>query len=300
MGNTIGAVAPPHGPSSVTEVIPKLAKCMTSKTRGYCFTLNNYTDDEEQQLQQLGRQVQYLVYGRERGGEANTPHLQGYIHFNSPTSFNRAKELLPRAHVERRRGTIDQAIEYCKKDQDVHEEGRRPLSREARGAAGRDELKLIIQHARDGNIDWIAEHHPKWFLTHYSRLKELKLRQPRILEGDLTNEWWVGPTGSGKSRLLWEQYPNHYHKQLNKWWDGYNDEETVAIEEWCPKNECTGSQLKIWADRYPFSAQIKGGTLLKIRPTRLIVLSNYEMEECFPNEADLLPLKRRFTIKRFI
>ena len=66
------------------------------------------------------------------------------------------------------------------------------------------------------------------------------------------------------------------------------------------QNECTGSQLKIWADRYPFSAQIKGGTLLKIRPTKLIVLSNYEMEECFPNEADLLPLKRRFTIKRFI
>ena len=115
MGNTIGAVAPPHGPPQSQELIPKFAQCMTSKTRGYCFTLNNYTDDEEQQLQQLGRQVQYLVYGRERGGEANTPHLQGYIHFNSPTSFNRAKELLPRAHVERRRGTIDQAIEYCKK-----------------------------------------------------------------------------------------------------------------------------------------------------------------------------------------
>ena len=144
---------------------------MTSKTRGYCFTLNNYTDDEEQQLQQLGRQVQYLVYGRERGGEANTPHLQGYIHFNSPTSFNRAKELLPRAHVERRRGLSIKRLNTAKKDQDVHEEGRRPLSREARGAAGRDELKLIIQHARDGNIDWIAEHHPKWFLTHYSRLK---------------------------------------------------------------------------------------------------------------------------------
>ena len=119
-------------------------------------------------------------------------------------------------------------------------------------------------------------------------------------KGILQTNGGVGPTGSGKSRLLWEQYPNHYHKQLNKWWDGYNDEETVAIEEWCPKNECTGSQLKIWADRYPFSAQIKGGTLLKIRPTKLIVLSNYEMEECFPNEADLLPLKRRFTIKRFI
>ena len=72
MGNTIGAVALPMDPPQSQELIPKFAQCMTSKTRGYCFTLNNYTDDEEQQLQQLGRQVQYLVYGRERGGEANT------------------------------------------------------------------------------------------------------------------------------------------------------------------------------------------------------------------------------------
>jgi len=73
----------------------------------------------------------------------------------------------------------------------------------------------------------------------------------------------------------------------------------VAIEEWSPKNECTGAYLKIWADRYPFTAQIKGGSLTKARPIKLIVLSNYSIEDCFPDARDYEPLKRRFTVIEF-
>ena len=147
------------------ELIPKFAQCMTSKTRGYCFTLNNYTDDEEQQLQQLGRQVQYLVYGRERGGRSQ--YLIYKVTSTSSTAQQASTEPKSYYRVHMSKDVEGLSIKRLNtaKDQDVHEEGRRPLSREARGAAGRDELKLIIQHARDGNIDWIAEHHPKWFLT---------------------------------------------------------------------------------------------------------------------------------------
>lgn len=74
----------------------------------------------------------------------------------------------------------------------------------------------------------------------------------------------------------------------------------MAIEEWSPKNECTSSQLKIWADRYPFCAEIKGGTLQKIRPLKIIVLSNYSIDECFENSQDLEPIKRRFKVKQFL
>lgn len=94
-------------------------------------------------------------------------------------------------------------------------------------------------------------------------------------------------------------YPDHYAKELNKWWDGYEGQDVVAIEEWCPKNECTASFLKIWADRYPFPAQIKGGSLRQIRPKKVIVLSNYEMEQCFLSTEDLDPMKRRFKVVRF-
>ena len=81
---------------------------------------------------------------------------------------------------------------------------------------------------------------------------------------------------------------------LNKWWDGYDDQPVVIIEEWSPKNEVTASALKIWADRYPFTAQIKGGVLQKIRPTKLIVISNYRLNDCFPDSRDGDPIARRF------
>lgn len=94
-------------------------------------------------------------------------------------------------------------------------------------------------------------------------------------------------------------YPDHYAKELNKWWDGYCDEGVVAIEEWAPKNECTASFLKVWADRYPFPAQIKGGSLKKIRPTKIIVLSNYTIDQCFERQEDREPIKRRFKVVHF-
>jgi len=68
----------------------------------------------------------------------------------------------------------------------------------------------------------------------------------------------------------------------------------VIIEEWSPKNEVTASALKIWADRYPFTAQIKGGVLQKIRPAKIIVISNYRLSDCFPDARDADPIARRF------
>jgi len=116
-----------------------------------------------------------------------------------------------------------------------------------------------------------------------------------IVPGDTQNEWWYGATGTGKSRLAWEKYGEIcYQKMLNKWWDGYDAQPIVIIEEWSPKNEVTASALKIWADRYPFTAQIKGGVLQKIRPVKLIVISNYRLVDCFPDSRDAEPIARRF------
>ena len=123
--------------------------------------------------------------------------------------------------------------------------------------------------------------------------------EARPLEGDLQHEWWVGPSGTGKSRLLWELYPKHFAKALSKWWDGYRHQEVVAIEEWSPKNDLTASALKKWADRYPFPGEIKGGCLQGLRPKKIIVLSNYTPEQCFLNQEDLGPILRRFTVIKF-
>ena len=42
-----------------------------------------------------------------------------------------------------------------------------------------------------------------------------------------------------------------------------------------------------------FTAETKGGTIPSCRPEYIIVTSNYSIAECFPEENDYLPLKRR-------
>lgn len=267
-----------------------------SKTRDYCFTINNPTIEDDLELEILKEHCEYFIYGQETG-ESGTPHYQGFVTFKHPVTLQRVKNLLSRAHLERRRGTKAQAIQYCEKDGDFIEYGNRPETRTT------DKKKMwrdIIQWSEEGNIDKIKEEYPHAYFLHYKKIQDLRQRSLGILQGQLENEWWVGPTGTGKSQRLWQLYPTHYAKALNKWWDGYEDEDVVAIEEFHPgAGEYLGHFVKIWADRYPFSPEIKGGTLKKIRPQKIIVLSNYEIEDCFKEEKDLLPIKRRFKVVHF-
>ncbi|CAB4069261.1 unnamed protein product [Lepeophtheirus salmonis] len=92
-----------------------------------CFTLNNYTNDEqiaiEDFLDQHADDLIYAIVGEEYGLNG-TLHLQGYIHFK--TSYLRASSgilrywrSLPglgRAHIEDSRGSDYANKEYCEKD----------------------------------------------------------------------------------------------------------------------------------------------------------------------------------------
>lgn len=267
-----------------------------ARSRGWCFTVNNPTLGDELGLSELKEAADYVIYGEEVG-ESGTPHYQGYAHFKFPQTLTRVRGLLERAHWEPQRGTTNQAIEYCKKDGHFHESGEPPKSA---GDKSKELWRAVIAAAERGDMEWIKCEQPGIYLRFHERLRTLRTRTPTILRGSvLPHEWWYGPTGTGKSRTVWDLYPAHFQKELNKWWDGYEDEDVVVIEEWSPKNECTASFLKIWADRYPFTGQIKGGTLHKIRPKKIIVTSNYTIEECFPDPQDHLPLLRRFKVKHF-
>lgn len=88
----------------------------SSSLRKVCFTLNNYTDLELTTLLQEFSKYHYII-GKEVG-ENGTPHLQGYIEFGNPLKFRTVKRLLPRAHIERAKGSKLQNITYCSKDGD--------------------------------------------------------------------------------------------------------------------------------------------------------------------------------------
>lgn len=222
-----------------------------------------------------------------------TPHLQGFVQFINPASFATVKQLIGQnAHVEARRGSVKSAIAYCQKDGDWCHKGT-PTRLLTNKESQLQKWTTCIELAEQGRLTEIKINYPCEYIRYFKTFCSLQKGSNSILH-ELQNEWWYGPTGTGKSRTVWEKYPDHYQKELNKWWDNYTGQDTVVIEEWCPKNECTASHLKIWSDRYPFTAQIKGGTLQRIRPNKIIITSNYSIDQCFSNQEDALPIKRRF------
>ncbi len=92
-------------------------KTKPTRSRKWCFTLNNYTDEEYTSITNYCKKSK-LTYciGKELGKDKKTPHLQGYIEYKNPVSFNTLKKLLPKAHIEKARGTKAQNFDYCSKD----------------------------------------------------------------------------------------------------------------------------------------------------------------------------------------
>lgn len=97
-----------------------------SRNRNYCFTLNNYQDNQVQQIKELGG-VNYIGFGYEVAPSTGTPHLQGYINFSNSKTFSAVKKLLPDGcHIEVCKGLPSQNMTYCEKEGNFWESGTRP------------------------------------------------------------------------------------------------------------------------------------------------------------------------------
>lgn len=90
------------------------------KARNYCITINNPMEQDILKFKNFNN-CKY-IYQLEQGNEEKTKHLQGYLMFKNPTYFNSIKKQLPRAHIEKARGTKKQNIQYCTK-QDTRIDG---------------------------------------------------------------------------------------------------------------------------------------------------------------------------------
>jgi len=110
----------------------------------WCYTFNNYTDEDVVRVQGLIDGVEYHVYGKEVG-ESGTPHLQGFIKFKERKRPLAVKKLISeRIHLEYAHHP-DNAVTYCKKaDADYFEYGTYT------GAGKRsdiDQFKAYVQQA---------------------------------------------------------------------------------------------------------------------------------------------------------
>lgn len=102
-------------PSRSTRIgnTKQCAKRITA-SKLWCFTLNNYTNEEVNTLKEKLMSDLY-VFGYEVG-ESGTPHIQGFVKFSKATRPLEKLSSLPRIHWEKCKGTEKQNITYCTKD----------------------------------------------------------------------------------------------------------------------------------------------------------------------------------------
>jgi len=265
-------------------------KNVMGRSRGFCFTWNNYPNDHEDRLQ---FEAKYLVYGREVG-ESGTPHLQGYVYFNDGKTLASVRRLLPGSHVETAK-TISAAIEYCKKDGDFVERGQPPVDPVKKGRVEQLRWEAAWESAKKGMLEEIPA---DIRIRQYSAIKRIGkdyMSLPGLLHSPC-GVWIHGESGSGKTSTVFKKYPDLFTKNASKWWDGYQGQEVVLLDD-CGHGEAVwiGRFLKIWSDKYPFIGECKGSSV-SIRPKKFIVTSQYTIESLFNDKETQDALIRRFII----
>jgi len=276
---------------TITIFEKKMSQAARPQGLHWCFTINNPSSATDDALRSIP--VDYMIVGKEICPTTSTPHYQGYLKLKTKARLSALKKLLPTAHLELRKGTVAQAIDYCKKEGDYAETGNVPEEQTSKATAVRKrEFEVAFDLAKRDLVDQIE---PEMQIKYLKTLKALAddHRAPCTEAADTTGVWIWGPPGVGKSRYARDTYPDLYLKLANKWWDHYGGESHVLLEDLDPKTtEYLTHHLKLWTDRYPFKAEYKGGAK-DIRPDTIIITSNFSPEECFPNHSDLLAIRRR-------
>lgn len=264
---------------------------MAKKVRNYCFTINNYTEDDIQWGERLftKEKIKYLCMGREIG-ESGTPHIQGFIIFNNPRVFNTTVKLHDRWHLEICKGTAKQNEEYCKKDGDFIEFGEAPKQ-----SGKRTDIDEIREAVLDGkgmkDICTIAKSYQAM------RYGETLLKYTEKKRNWVTQVYWLwGPTGAGKTQKAFEMCEGEdvwvSGKNL-KWWEGYDSQKYVIIDD-LRGDFCTYHEMLRILDRYEYRIECKGGSR-QLLATHIIITSCYHPEQVWKTVEDKGQLLRRIT-----
>lgn len=249
---------------------------MANRTRNWCATLNNWTDEELAHICSKADECKYAIIGKEKGAEG-TPHLQMYLSFRSYKSFDAVGKIVgPRAHLEPARGDPLSNFKYCSKDGDFIEIGTRPSGKGKRNDL--EEVKEIL--AAGGGLKRVIDRTSSLPAIKYA--KEIQPYMERKRTEKPTVIWIYGRSGIGKTRKaieLCQDSPYWISHGSLQWFDGYDGEEIVLFDDF-RESHCKFEYLLRLLDRYPMMVPIKGG-FRQWRPDVIFVTSRWHPCMCF-------------------
>jgi len=265
------------------------AKRNNDRYRNFCFTINNPTDDDKSKVAQLP--ASYTVYGEEIGEKSGTPHLQGYCELTKQTRFKKLKLLLPRAHIEKRRGTAEQAAKYCKKDGVYTETG--TISNPGK----RNDISNLYDAMKEGKSNYeLQEIDCSTYARYYKAMGHMRFNWQSATQKDYQHVEVIilhGTAGSGKTRACLEFDPDLYQVTRDgDWWCGYNGQSTILFDDYY--GNIKYDRFLRLLDGYRFMLSVKGSQTWK-NWTTVLITSNTAPHQWYTQ--GLTPaLARRFTL----
>jgi len=273
-----------------------------SRGRRVCFTA--YTDEEPT----FGGNCTYLVYQRESGDEKHREHWQGYAEFKSAKSLKAVQKTcgIPNAHLENAGGTATEAAEYCMKDDtrmpdtDFKEHGERMPDQEQGKRNDILELRDVAMKA-SSKTELLVNDDAMPSLAKYGRFADmcmmagLKKRTREFREVEVIIHY--GKSGAGKTRKAYETGAHIIDLEKNEWWDGYDGEDTILIDEF-DGSQCTLTRMLRLLDGYQCRLPIKGG-FTYAQWTKVYITSNLHPDKWLWNGSieQMRGFERRVTQK---
>ena len=236
-----------------------------------------------------GSKATYAVGQLEKGEETEHPHIQFFLNFKNKARISAITKVNKKVHCEKVL-VNNGADKYCMKEE-TRVEGPIEFGVKPVQVNKKVDWEQVWQKAKEGKLEEI----PASIRTvHYNKLKAIAKDNMSFKDCDHLRGIWIwGEAGAGKSRWARAQSKSIYPKLCNKWWDGYQGEEVVVMDDFMPEHKVLCQQLKIWADRYDCILETKGGAA-HAQYQWLIVTSQYSIEEIFSDDRDRAALQRRF------
>jgi hypothetical protein len=217
----------------------------------------------------IPHEMRYLVWQYEICPDTERIHVQGYVEWIRSKNLRQVKTRLgQRAHCEARKGTREQARDYCKKDEsravDHNDEPMGPyeFGKFEHEQGKRNDLIAALNACVD--IHDFMENYPEIYCRYRNGLRDIYDYKAPVRIAPPNVVWIWGRTGIGKDRYANEQAPNAYIKTCSKWWNGFDGQQDVIIsdfsEEWKSHGWTVSFVLNLF-DRYRVQVEPKGGAI---------------------------------------
>lgn len=241
----------------------------------------------------LNDKIQYLAFGDEVCPTTLRHHWQGFLVMKKKCAKSTAQKALGcPCFMDGMKGNLAQNEKYCSEDGKYVEFGEKPNPGE------RTDLTQFSQGILRGEITLndVLENNPGAYHTWGRTLIATQdLVWSRTQRSEMTTLIWIyGPPGTGKSHYVDEKEKSLYRKSVEKgegkWWDGYNGEEAVLLEDFRGSKDIPYSSILRMCDRYPFDVSRRNRGPRPFISKRVYITSPVHPKDLYKNlhESDSL------------